>query len=288
MDIHNKHLDIPDQKYAATLEMSSAEFAKTCLDISQFSDSVLITATKFGVVFSGKGETGSNVVTFNGEKEEDAEGSNVITFEVNESVNSTFSIKYMLQFAKAAGISDRVRLSLSNGAPVVVEFKIDVNGYLRYYLRPFVPILNDRLEEFRLRALKEGSTEDDPEEDMINNWLASWLPPAANLSPLDTTLHSVRKVEKEIIRMKLTMGEIWTIHNELLSSLSVSINPDIVESWGIAIANFRSSSTVVEEHVNGLTEGGDGLSESLALHRMRNNQVTFVNNIVRSALFRFL
>jgi proliferating cell nuclear antigen len=135
MDIDNEHLGIPDQKYAATIEMSSTEFAKTCRDISQFTDSIQIAAIKGGITFSGKGDTGSNVVTYTGESAADNEDS-VITFEVNENVTSTFSIKYMLHFAKAAGLSPRVRLSLSEGVPVVVEFKIHESGFLRYYLAP--------------------------------------------------------------------------------------------------------------------------------------------------------
>ena len=135
MDLDNEHLGIPDQKYAATIDMPSSEFSKVCRDLSQFSDSVSIAATKSGVVFSGKGETGSNVITFNGEKaaENDEAG---VTFEVSEAVNSTFSIKYMLQFAKAAGLSERVRLSLSENVPIVVEYKIEEAGYVRYYLAP--------------------------------------------------------------------------------------------------------------------------------------------------------
>ncbi|KAE9547916.1 hypothetical protein FO519_008875 [Halicephalobus sp. NKZ332] len=135
MDLDNEHLGIPDQKYAATIDMLSSEFAKACRDLSQFSDSVSIAATKSGVVFSGKGETGSNVITYNGEKAAENDDAGV-TFEVSEAVNSTFSIKYMLQFAKAAGLSERVRLSLSENVPIVVEYKIEEAGYVRYYLAP--------------------------------------------------------------------------------------------------------------------------------------------------------
>ena len=135
MDIDNEHLGIPDQKYAATIEMSSSEFAKTCRDISQFTDSVTIAAVKGGITFSGKGDTGQNVVQFSGDSAADNEESK-ITFEVSESVTSTFSMKYMLNFAKASGLSDRVRLSLSEGVPIIVEYKIEENGYLRYYLAP--------------------------------------------------------------------------------------------------------------------------------------------------------
>uniref|UniRef100_A0AC34QUQ7 Proliferating cell nuclear antigen n=1 Tax=Panagrolaimus sp. JU765 TaxID=591449 RepID=A0AC34QUQ7_9BILA len=135
MDLDNEHLGIPDQKYAATIDMPSAEFSKACRDLSQFSDSISIAATKAGIVFSGKGETGSNVITYSGEKDAENDESGV-TFEVNEPVNSTFSIKYMLQFAKASGFSERVRLSLSANVPIAVEYKIEEGGYVRYYLAP--------------------------------------------------------------------------------------------------------------------------------------------------------
>lgn len=47
-----------------------------------------------------------------------------------------FSIKYMNQFTKASSISDRVTLSLCNEVPVVVEYGIEDNGHLRFYLAP--------------------------------------------------------------------------------------------------------------------------------------------------------
>ena len=55
MDIDSDHLGIPDQKYSCVIDMSSAEFMRTCKDIATFSDTLNISATKSGVVFSGKG-----------------------------------------------------------------------------------------------------------------------------------------------------------------------------------------------------------------------------------------
>lgn len=56
--------------------------------------------------------------------------------EVMEKVNLNFSIKYMNHFTKATSLSDRVRISLCNDVPVVVEYGIEENGYLRFYLAP--------------------------------------------------------------------------------------------------------------------------------------------------------
>ncbi|VDM56213.1 unnamed protein product [Angiostrongylus costaricensis] len=118
MDIDSEHLGIPEQDYAVVCEMPSSEFQKTCKDLSMFSDSLNITATKAGIVFTGK--------------------------EVTDPVNVNFSIKYMNQFTKATSLSSRVRISLCNDVPIVVEYPLtddgkatgQQNGHLRFYLAP--------------------------------------------------------------------------------------------------------------------------------------------------------
>ncbi len=57
---------------------------------------------------------------------------------MKEKVNLSFAIKYLTHFTKATPLSDRVRLSLCNDVPLVVEYTIDDNGYLRFYLAPKV------------------------------------------------------------------------------------------------------------------------------------------------------
>jgi len=137
MDIDNEHLGIPDQKYACVIEMPSAEFQKTCRDIASFSDTMNVTATKAGVVFSGSGDAVTNTITYSKEKiDEDDEDSNRIDITVKEKVNVHFSIKYLVNFTKASTISDRVRISLCNRVPIVVEYDIQQSGYLRFYLAP--------------------------------------------------------------------------------------------------------------------------------------------------------
>lgn len=64
MDIDSEHLGIPDQEYSVVCEMPAAEFQKTCKDLAMFSDSINITATKAGISFTGKGESGQNIVQF--------------------------------------------------------------------------------------------------------------------------------------------------------------------------------------------------------------------------------
>uniref|UniRef100_A0A915PHM1 DNA sliding clamp PCNA n=1 Tax=Setaria digitata TaxID=48799 RepID=A0A915PHM1_9BILA len=136
MDIDSEHLGIPEQDYSAVVCMPSAEFQKTCRDLAMFSDSLMITVTKAGIVFTGKGDTGSSTVTYAPSKSADDDDQQAVSVDVKEPVTVNFSIKYMNHFTKATGLSDRVRLSLCNSVPVVVEYGLSENGHLRFYLAP--------------------------------------------------------------------------------------------------------------------------------------------------------
>ncbi|MCP9262212.1 Proliferating cell nuclear antigen [Dirofilaria immitis] len=137
MDIDSEHLGIPEQDYSAIVCMPAAEFQKTCRDLAMFSDSLVITVTKAGIVFTGKGDTGSSTVTYAPSKMlMKTSNRHAVSVDVKEPVTVNFSIKYMNHFTKATGLSDRVRISLCNSVPVVVEYGLSENGHLRFYLAP--------------------------------------------------------------------------------------------------------------------------------------------------------
>lgn len=50
----------------------------------------------------------------------------------------TFSLKYLVNFCKAAGLSNQVKICLSNEVPLLVEYTLSGNSYLRFYLAPKV------------------------------------------------------------------------------------------------------------------------------------------------------
>jgi proliferating cell nuclear antigen len=56
--------------------------------------------------------------------------------ELQQSVAMTFSIKYLTQFTKATPLSPRVGLNLSADVPLLVDYKLENLGYVRYYLAP--------------------------------------------------------------------------------------------------------------------------------------------------------
>lgn len=61
-----------------------------------------------------------------------------VEIELTEPVSLTFSLKYLVNFCKAAGLSKSVKLCLSNEVPLLVEYGLAGSSYLRFYLAPKV------------------------------------------------------------------------------------------------------------------------------------------------------
>jgi len=72
---------------------------------------------------------------------------NNVEIELSEPVALTFSLKYLVNFCKAAGLSKTVKLCLSNEVPLLVEYALAGSSYLRFYLAPKVILGHDTREE---------------------------------------------------------------------------------------------------------------------------------------------
>lgn len=135
MNLDQEHLGIPETDYACIVRMPSLEFARICRDLSQFGESVVISCTKEGVKFSASGDVGSANVklaqTSSVDKEEEA-----VIIEMQEPVTLTFACRYLNSFTKASPLSSQVQLSMSADVPLVVEYKVQDYGHIRYYLAP--------------------------------------------------------------------------------------------------------------------------------------------------------
>lgn len=106
---------------------------------------VSIEATKDGVKFSCNGDIGNGAVTLRSHSNVEKPELNV-EIELSEPVSLTFSLKYLVNFCKATGLSKTVKLCLSNEVPLLVEYGLAASSYLRFYLAPKVN--HDRALEF--------------------------------------------------------------------------------------------------------------------------------------------
>ncbi len=61
-----------------------------------------------------------------------------VDIEMTEPVSLSFSLKYLVNFCKAAVLSSQVKICLSNEVPLLVEYTLAGSSYLRFYLAPKV------------------------------------------------------------------------------------------------------------------------------------------------------
>ncbi|KAI3382897.1 hypothetical protein SNEBB_003578 [Seison nebaliae] len=136
MELEAYQLTIPEQDYACIINMPSGEFSRICRDLAMFGDSIKVVCTKDGVRFSASGDIGNGSIKISESSGTADKPDDAIKIELNSSVSLDFSLKYLSLFSKAQPISSRVSLSISENAPLVVEYEISEMGYIRYYLAP--------------------------------------------------------------------------------------------------------------------------------------------------------
>ncbi|XP_033108344.1 proliferating cell nuclear antigen-like [Anneissia japonica] len=134
INFDKEHLGIPEQEYKAVVNMPAAEFQRICRDLSQIGDTVTIECTKEGVTFSCEGDLGSGTINLVQDANIDKEDN--VTVKITEPCKLNFALRYLNYFTKATPLSSQVILSMTTEAPLVVEYKIENLGYMRYYLAP--------------------------------------------------------------------------------------------------------------------------------------------------------
>lgn len=135
MDIDSEQLGIPDTDYSATIKMPSGEFQRICRDLSSIGDTVVVSVTKDGVKFSTTGDIGSANITVRQNTAVDKQEDQTV-IDLQEPVTLTFALRYLNSFAKATPLSAFVILSMSKELPIVVEYRINDMGHVKFYLAP--------------------------------------------------------------------------------------------------------------------------------------------------------
>ncbi|KAG8925617.1 proliferating cell nuclear antigen [Tulasnella sp. 417] len=140
--INTEELRVPDMAYDATAELSSAEFQRIVGDLNDIGESVRIRVTQEGVCFSSESESASrsillkqsgggkieSVMKESGVKQKDTadEGADdgkkamegEATIHMNQHVNLTFTLRYLVSIAQSGSISKNVNLKLGNDLPL--------------------------------------------------------------------------------------------------------------------------------------------------------------------------
>ena len=111
--------------------INSNEYSKICKELFSLSETVQIATSPESVIFSVEGEVGAGSVKLGNN-----EAGDQTVLEVTEQVTQQFALRYLNMFNKAAAISTFTRLCLHQEQPLVVEFKIENLGVLKYFLAP--------------------------------------------------------------------------------------------------------------------------------------------------------
>lgn len=130
-----EQLQLPDSTYAAKVVLPSGEFLRIVREMTQLAENIAIKVSKKTIAFEVKGDVTSGCIELkanNSDKE-----SEQVKVEVDEeSVRNTFALSFLNSFCKAAVLSEQVLLAMSENAPVVVEYKVNGNSHLKFYLAP--------------------------------------------------------------------------------------------------------------------------------------------------------
>ena len=105
-------------------------------DLAILGDTVTIAIGKDGVKFSVTGELGSGNMTIRPSSSVDTKEDEQVEVTFEEPVALNFALRYLNFFTKASPLSGTVVLSLSKDVPLVVEYRIEELGHIRFYLAP--------------------------------------------------------------------------------------------------------------------------------------------------------
>lgn len=130
LNIENERLEIPDTDYGTIISLLSLDFQNICNELSQIGETIDINIMKDNITFSTESENLNEKIKLKFDDEK------VQKVNYEEDLKSTFSSKYLNSFVKASSLSNNVIINLIYESPLLIEYKIDENSYIKYYLAP--------------------------------------------------------------------------------------------------------------------------------------------------------
>lgn len=115
--------------------MSSSEFTRICRELYSLNETVNIETTKNVIKFGVNSESVGGMIKIEENDSDNLDEQTIIHVE-DEGVNLAFALRYLNMFTKASSLSQQVSLYLSNEIPLMVEYKLQQLGVLKFYLAP--------------------------------------------------------------------------------------------------------------------------------------------------------
>lgn len=135
VEIQDEHVSIPEQIYKAKLTISSKSFNELVRNMIDIDDSVTIICQSDSVSFYVQSSNFDATTKFKSGLSGD-DISEEVEVEVSESFKISYSLRYLKTLSSAAALSNRVCLMFSKSNPLLVEYKLENDGFIRFYLAP--------------------------------------------------------------------------------------------------------------------------------------------------------
>ena len=126
-----EEIPTPKVTFKAKIRMTTSSLKDAIDDASIVSDHVRFEATTENLLMKGDGIMGSVSVDIGRESD------SVLSFDISEASKAMFSLNYLSDIVKAASaVSEIVTIEFSTDMPVRLDFEMQQEGKLQYYLAP--------------------------------------------------------------------------------------------------------------------------------------------------------
>lgn len=132
ISVYTKFLDVSNSKYESFVEISSNEFSKICRELYTIDETVKIIIFKKCVKFLVGSHAIGGGLTFETNDTSDYH----CKVESENSLELSFSLKYLNKFIKGASICKIVKLQFSKKLPMLIKYDFGQLGTLKFYLAP--------------------------------------------------------------------------------------------------------------------------------------------------------
>ena len=129
INVEAEDKQVPNLNFSAKVELDSASFAESINDASIVADSCSLNASENLFLIEARGTLNSAKTEFNSDE---------IKIQAKENARAKYSLDYLVKFAKASKISDKVIVNFSNDYPARFDFKNQDGIELSFVLAPRV------------------------------------------------------------------------------------------------------------------------------------------------------
>jgi len=145
----NFNLSVPPIKYSFLLILPSCNLRRICNNLSKVGHIMIIEGEDKHIVFCVTGNDSSGFVKIRDTTDTKKKNKDEVKILCKEPVNLHVSCDHMKWFCDVSSVNRRVTLKLKNETPILVEFKIGQDSFLRFYLAPKMnPVFNDDDDDF--------------------------------------------------------------------------------------------------------------------------------------------